>query len=80
MNQHNTDINLCIQKNLAQYFQDLEGSVATDVYNMVIFQVEKSMLSYVMEYCGNNQSKAAETLGLNRNTLRKKLLQHNLLP
>ena len=46
---------------------------------MVLMQVEKPMLIYVMERCEGNQSKAAEILGLNRNTLRKKLIQHDLL-
>ncbi|MGN6875583.1 helix-turn-helix domain-containing protein, partial [Neisseria sp. P0021.S007] len=49
------------------------------VYDMVLHQVEKPMLICVMEQCGGNQSKAAAILGLNRNTLRKKLQQHGLL-
>lgn len=46
---------------------------------MVLFQVEKPMLQYIMLQCGGNQCKAANMLGLNRNTLRKKLMQHDLL-
>lgn len=79
MNKPKHNISDCIEQNLAQYFRDLDGGVATNVYDMVLCQVEKATLSYVMRYCGHNQSKAAETLGLNRNTLRKKLLQHDLL-
>ena len=37
------------------------------------------MLQYIMLQCGGNQCKAANMLGLNRNTLRKKLMQHDLL-
>ncbi len=46
---------------------------------MVLFQVEKPLLQRVMQECGGNQCKAADMLGLNRNTLRKKLVQHGLL-
>ncbi|MDO4434131.1 MAG: Fis family transcriptional regulator [Alysiella sp.] len=73
------DIADCIQKNLHQYFQDLEGGTATGVYDMVLLQVEKPLLECVMTQCGGNQSKASEILGLNRNTLRKKLILHGLL-
>ena len=46
---------------------------------MVLHQVEKPLLECVMAQCGGNQSKAAAVLGLNRNTLRKKLVQHGLI-
>ena len=46
---------------------------------MVIFTVEKPMLEVVIEQADGNQSLAAEMLGINRNTLRKKLQQHGLL-
>ncbi len=46
---------------------------------MVLSAIEKPMLEVVMAHCHNNQSAAAHFLGLNRNTLRKKLLEHKLL-
>ena len=49
------------------------------VYEMVVFTVEKPMLEAVMARANGNQSHAAEMLGINRNTLRKKLQQHGLL-
>ncbi|KLT71879.1 Fis family transcriptional regulator, partial [Neisseria arctica] len=49
------------------------------VYDMVLQQVEKPLLATVIAECGGNQSKAAAELGLNRNTLRKKLLQYDLI-
>lgn len=73
------DIADCIEKNLAQYFHDLEGQEACDVYDMVLAQIEKPMLAFIMQRCNGNQSKAAEMLGLNRNTLRKKLTQYGFL-
>ena len=73
------DIADCIHQNLAQYFRDLNGETPCGVYEMVLAQVEKPLLAYVMHECGGNQSKAAEILGLNRNTLRKKLFQQQLI-
>lgn len=73
------DIAQCIEHNIRQYFKDLDGETPCAVYDMVLNQVEKPLLVCVMEECGGNQSKAAAMLGLNRNTLRKKLLQHGLL-
>ena len=46
---------------------------------MVIFTVEKPILEAVMNRAEGNQSHAAEMLGINRNTLRKKLQQHDLI-
>ncbi len=73
------DIAYCIEQNLQQYFRDLNGEAACGVYDMVLEQVEKPLLRCVMAECGGNQSKAAAMLGLNRNTLRKKLVQYGLL-
>ena len=45
---------------------------------MVLSCIEKPLLEYTLQYAGGNQSKAAEILGLNRNTLRKKMKQYNI--
>jgi|TARA_B110000259_G_scaffold170976_1_gene202146 Fis family transcriptional regulator len=63
---------------LDQYFTDLSGENPNGVYDMVIQSVEKPLLLYVMNFAEGNQSKAADILGLNRNTLRKKLKQHKI--
>ena len=63
---------------LDQYFNDLDGDKPTAIYEMVINTVEKPLLLYIMNRTEGNQSKAAKMLGLNRNTLRKKLKQYNL--
>ena len=73
------DIAYCIEQNLILYFRTLDGQPAANVYGMVLRQVEKPMLEVVMAQCGGNQSKAADMLGINRNTLRKKLTEHGLL-
>lgn len=68
----------CIRAALETYFKDLDGHQAGDLYQMVICEVEQPLLKSVMEHTRGNQSKAAEILGLNRSTLRKKLSQHGL--
>lgn len=64
---------------MAHYFDELDGQPATDLYQLVLEQVESPLLEAVMAYTQRNQSRAAEMLGLNRGTLRKKLKQYNLL-
>jgi len=63
---------------LDQYFNDLDGDQPSAIYEMVINTLEKPLLLYIMNKTEGNQSKAAKMLGLNRNTLRKKLKQYNL--
>src|SRR5690606_34959049 len=64
---------------VGNYFQHLEGQEVTDVYEMVMAEVETPLLEVVMKYTRHNQTKAAQLLGLNRGTLRKKLKQYGLL-
>lgn len=68
-----------VQKSLEKYFKDLGELQPSNVYDMVVLSVEKPMLEVVMGRAEGNQSFAAEILGINRNTLRKKLQQHGLL-
>jgi Fis family transcriptional regulator, factor for inversion stimulation protein len=68
-----------VLKNLEKYFRDLGEQPASNIYDMVVNAVEKPMLEVVMTRADSNQSQAAEMLGINRNTLRKKLQQHGLL-
>lgn len=63
---------------LDQYFNDLSGETSQDLYEMVIKSIERPLLLYVMNFSEGNQSKASLILGLNRNTLRKKLKLHNI--
>ena len=74
----NNDISACVRGALDEYFKDLDGEQPHAVYEMVLHCVEKPMLEYVLNRAGGNQSKAAEILGLNRNTLRKKLKQYSI--
>jgi Fis family transcriptional regulator len=75
----NMHIEECVRNSLKEYLSDLGESEPDGMYNMVVNVVEKPLLEVVMHHADNNQSKAAQWLGLNRNTLRKKLLEHKLI-
>ena len=70
----------CVRSNLLTYLDDLQWQEPSNMYDMLLRVVEKPLLELVMEQARNNQSRAAQWLGLNRNTLRKKLVEHGLLP
>ena len=72
-------LNECVKRALGNYFNDLDGQETTNLYQLVLAEVEAPLLEAVLEYTGNNQSRASEMLGLNRGTLRKKLKQYDLL-
>ncbi|HQW20249.1 MAG TPA: helix-turn-helix domain-containing protein [Rhodocyclaceae bacterium] len=73
------DIAECVRRSLNRYFRDLDGEKPCTIYDMVISNVERSMLASVMEHAEGNQTVAAEMLGINRNTLRRKLTEYELL-
>lgn len=62
------------------YFHALNGYAPKNLYDMILDQVEPPLLRATLRYCDGNQSKAADMLGLNRATLRKKLKQHKIKP
>lgn len=64
---------------VSHYLKELDGQLATDVYDMVLAEVEAPLLKEIMAYTRNNQTKASIMLGLNRGTLRKKLKQYKLI-
>ena len=68
-----------VQKSLEEYFNDLGEQQATNIYDMVVLTIERPILEVVMTRAEGNQSHAAQMLGINRNTLRKKLQEHGLL-
>ena len=72
------ELSLTVRKVMRQYFKDLDGEKCSGIYDMVVLAVEKPMLEVVMNQAQGNQTRAAQLLGLNRNTLRKKLKQHDL--
>jgi len=72
-------IEACVRETLEQYFKDLRGVEPHSMHEMFMQTVERPLLDVVMKHADGNQSKAAEWLGINRNTLRRKLLDHHLI-
>jgi Fis family transcriptional regulator len=65
----------CVRRSLDRYFKDMDGEKPTSIYDMVLRNVEKPMIETVLGRAEGNQTLAAEMLGINRNTLRKKMQQ-----
>lgn len=64
---------------IAHFLDTLDGEPCSELYDMVLQQIEEPLLEAVLDYTQHNQSHASAMLGLNRGTLRKKLRQHGLL-
>ena len=71
----NEDLEAVVIRQLAQ----LEGRTPHPLYDLVVHAVERPLIEYAMSMCHRNQCAAAQLLGINRNTLRKKLLEHGML-
>ncbi|MEZ5741131.1 MAG: helix-turn-helix domain-containing protein [Burkholderiaceae bacterium] len=67
-----------VTRSIERYLKDLEGMSPQPIYDMVIDAVERPMLEVVMRHAEHNQVRASEMLGINRNTLRKKLQHHGI--
>jgi Fis family transcriptional regulator len=68
-----------VEETLENYFAELDGQTVNDLYELFLSEVEAPLLEAVLKQTGNNQSKTASMLGLNRGTLRKKLKKYGLL-
>ena len=69
----------CVEQAMENYFKHLDGQPVSNVYDMVMAEVEAPLMEVVLKYTRHNQTRAAQVLGLNRGTLRKKLKQYGLL-
>jgi Fis family transcriptional regulator, factor for inversion stimulation protein len=69
----------CVRACLQEYFENLKDVSPDGMHDMLVRAVERPLLEVVLEHADNNQSRAAQWLGLNRNTLRKKLLEHQII-
>lgn len=76
--QTNAPLHQCVTNALDDYFKQLNGHSTTNLYDMLLAEVEAPLFKATLEYTNGNQSRAAEILGINRGTLRKKLKQYDL--
>jgi Fis family transcriptional regulator, factor for inversion stimulation protein len=67
------EISDVVRRSLERYFKDLDGAKPAAIYDMVLRNVEKPLLETVLDKADGNQTVAARMLGINRNTLRKKI-------
>lgn len=67
-----------VNHTLQQYITKLDGQTPTNLYELVLAEVEKPLLEMVLNLTNNNQSKAAIVLGISRGTLRKKMALYGL--
>jgi Fis family transcriptional regulator len=74
-----TNLHDSVRASMEEFFRDLDGTDPAGLHDMLVKAVEKPLLEVVMEQAQHNQSRAAQWLGLNRNTLRKKLVEHKLI-
>lgn len=73
-----TDLARSVRRAIDGYFRDLDGEKPCRVYDMVISCVERPLLEAVLHRVDGNQTHAAQMLGINRNTLRKKMKAHGI--
>jgi Fis family transcriptional regulator len=72
------EIARCVRKAMDGYFRDLDGEKPCAIYDMVISSVERPLLELVLRRVAGNQTQAAQLLGMNRNTLRKKIKEYGI--
>lgn len=71
-------LHACVRSALDNYFSELDGHSTSGLHRFVMGEVEGPLLEAVLAYTDGNQSRAAEVLGINRGTLRKKLREYDL--
>jgi len=67
-----------VKHSIRRYLYELDGAQPNNMYDLVLKQIEQPLFEAILEHTKGNQSRAAELLGLNRGTLRKKLRSYNL--
>ncbi len=72
------EIAACVERAIESYFHDLDGEMPSGIYDMVLACVEQPLIEKVLHFSQGNQTRAAEYLGINRNTLRKKMAQYGI--
>ena len=67
-----------VEQAVERYFSQLQGHDISNLYTLIMTEVERPLIATVLKHSGYNQSKASKMLGLSRSTLRKKIERHQL--
>ncbi len=78
MRKTENDLSTCVHRLVVDYFKHLDGEKCCGVHEMVMACVEKPLLEVVLSHTEGNQTQASEILGINRQTLRKKMQHYGL--
>ena len=73
-----SQLSQAVKHSIRRYLYELDGTQPNNMYDLVLRQIEQPLFEAILEHTKGNQSRAAELLGLNRGTLRKKLRSYNL--
>jgi Fis family transcriptional regulator len=68
----------CVREALTNYLGHINGHPVSNLYDMVLAEVERPLIETVLRYTGGNQTQAAAILGISRSTLRKKLADYRI--
>ena len=79
LTQKNQPLHDSVRQSLENYLTQVKGQLPSNLYELILAEVEAPLMEAVMEYTKNNQSRAAIVLGLSRGTLRKKLKMYGML-
>lgn len=75
---NSSSLDILVREVMEKYFRDMDGHQPTDLYELILSQIEKPLFETVLDYTGGNVSRAAEMLGLNRGTFRNRLSKYDM--
>ena len=64
---------------LTNYLDHIDGVAVTNLYDLVVSEVEEPLIQQTLDFTNGNQTKTAQILGINRGTLRKKMKRFGLI-
>ncbi len=67
-----------VKASLKNYLTQLNDQNVDDLYELVLAEVEQPLLDTIMQHTRGNQTRAANMMGINRGTLRKKLKKYGM--
>ncbi len=73
-----SSLGIHVKEVMEKYFRDMDGHPPTDLYELILSQIEKPLFETVLDYTGGNVSRAAAMLGLNRGTFQNRLSKYDM--